>query len=235
VDGLPDGVPVTVQRSTNQITWTTVRGGVVTPAGGEIRVDDYEFSPGIANYYRVVGVFEGSISPVIDRVWLKSLARPFLNRQVVVQDYSDVDRQSRAGVFEVIGRSVPVSVSDVRSSRRWTLDLLTETPDEASTLDLILASGDPLLVHVPADCDVPGGYVSVGDTSVRRPARRTLRRITSLPCTEVAAPGPDVVGATLTWQTVLSTYATWAAVLAAHPTWADLQELIGSPEDVIVP
>lgn len=240
VDGLSDLAPVTVQRSLNEITWSTVRGGVVTPSGGRIRVDDYEFAAGLLNYYRVLGpdaedLFTGTITPTIDRVWVKSLARPFLNRAVVIQDYGDVERPSRAGVFEVIGRTYPVAVNDVRGSRRWTLDLLTSTAAEAADVDMLLASGDTLLVQVPADCDVPGGYVSVGSTSVRRTARRTVRRITSLPCTEVAAPGPDVVGATITWQGLLNVYGTWAEVIAAHPTWADLLELIGDPTDVIVP
>jgi len=171
----------------------------------------------------------------VDQEHRAPVPEPAGDRPGIVQDYSDVERPSRAGVFDVIGRSLPVAVSDVRGSRRWTLDLLTETPAETATLDLILASGDPLLIQVPADCDVPGGYVSVGDTTTRRIARQTQRRITSVPCVEVVPPGPDVVGATLTWQTVLSAYPTWADVVAAHGTWADLQELIGSPEDVIVP
>ncbi|MEO3931177.1 hypothetical protein ABGB07_46160, partial [Micromonosporaceae bacterium B7E4] len=52
---MSDLTPVTVQRSTNEITWTTVRGGAVTPSAGIVRVDDYEFVPGVVNYYRVLG------------------------------------------------------------------------------------------------------------------------------------------------------------------------------------
>lgn len=50
----------------------------------------------------------------------------------------------------------------------------------------------------------------------------------------MAAPGPDVVGETSSWQTVMNTYATWADLLAAHPTWASVMELVADPEDVIV-
>ena len=176
-----------------------------------------------------------AITPTIDRVWLKSVARPFLNRPVIVADYSDVTRPGRSGLFDVVGRSYPVSVLDVRGSRRWTLDVLTHTPGDADDLDLLLASGDVLLVQVPAGSGVPAGYVVVGDTNQRRTARRTARRVHELPCTEVAAPGPDVVGATVTCQGVLNAYATCAAVLAAHPTCLDLMELIGDPTDVVVP
>ena len=231
--------PVTVQRSTNQVRWVTVRGGAsLSPSGGVIRLDDYEFASDVANHYRLLApgvVGAGQITPALDGVWLKSLARPFLNRKVTVKDYSGVERPARVGVFEVVGRSMPVAISDVRGSRRWTMEVLTHTPAEARDLDLVMASGDPIFVHVPADCDVPGGYVSIDTVTVSRRARRTPRRVFELPCVEVAAPGPDIVGATVTVQTVLATYATCADVLAAHPTCQDLLELIGDPTDVIVP
>jgi hypothetical protein len=242
-----DPAVAVVERSTNGIRWTTVRGGqdLDGTADEPFKVDDYEFAADVLNTYRVrvvdvdtqstVATESDQITPVLGGVWLKSIARPFLNRQVVVKDYSDVERPERAGVFDVVGRSFPVAVSDVRGSRRWTMEILTPTPAAAREFDAIMASGDTMLIHVPADCDVPGGYVTIGTVNTSRPARRSVRRVVALPCIEVAAPGPDVVGATVTCATVLATYATCADVLAAHSTCADLLELIGDPEDVIVP
>lgn len=175
-----------------------------------------------------------TITPALDGVWLKSLARPFLNRQVTVTDWSEITRPTRTGIFEVVGRTTPIAVSEVRGSRRWTLDVVTTTAAEASDMDLLLASGDLQFIHTPADCIVPGGYVSVGDTSQARLGPRSVKNVFSLPLTEVAAPGADVVGATITWQGLLNLYGSWSAVLAAHATWASLLELIGSPSDVIV-
>lgn len=44
-----------VQRSLNQITWTTIRGGADAPIiAGAVTLYDYEFSPGVVNYYRVI-------------------------------------------------------------------------------------------------------------------------------------------------------------------------------------
>jgi hypothetical protein len=57
----------------------------------------------------------------------------------------------------------------------------------------------------------------------------------TLPCVEVAAPGPDIGGAEGAWASVLAAYGGWAAVKAAFPTWADLKALIGDPSEVIVP
>ncbi|MCW6008507.1 hypothetical protein K1W54_28780 [Micromonospora sp. CPCC 205371] len=178
----------------------------------------------------------GSITPSLGgMVWFKSLARPFLNMSAIVKDYSEITRPARAGVFDVVGRSLPVAVNDVRGSRRWNLEVLTQTAGEATDFDLLLASGDPLFIQVPPDCDVPGGYVTVGDTGQSRPARKAVRRIFTLPCTEAAPPGPDVVGATVTWQAIINGFATWADVLATFPTWADVLEYVANPEDVIVP
>lgn len=42
-----------VERSTDQITWVTVRGGdALTLVSGAAKLDDYEFTPGVPNYYR---------------------------------------------------------------------------------------------------------------------------------------------------------------------------------------
>lgn len=48
---------VTFERSTDQIHWAQVRGGIaVTAASNSASVTDYEFSPGIINYYRATAI-----------------------------------------------------------------------------------------------------------------------------------------------------------------------------------
>lgn len=45
---------VTIERSTNQVTWVTVRGGsALTPSANAVSLVDYEFSANVVNYYRV--------------------------------------------------------------------------------------------------------------------------------------------------------------------------------------
>lgn len=192
---------------------------------------------GIAAFgQRVTNLDTNDITPTLDTVWIKSLARPYLNRPVTVLDFSPVVWPARAGVFSVEGRSNPVVVSDLRGPANWTLDVLTGTPDEARDFALLLRSGEPVFVHVPADCDVPGGYGHIGDASAARPegGRRSVRRMFTLPLTEIAAPGPDVIGAAGTCATVLATYATCQDVITNEPTCADLLDLIGDPSEVIV-
>ncbi|MFG3710124.1 hypothetical protein [Micromonospora sp. NPDC047730] len=249
--GLPaTATSATIERSTNGVRWTTVRGASRLVPSPEllVTVDDFEFSADVLNLYRV-RAFNGSgtqvatasveITPTIGGVWLKSIARPFLNRRVDVRDFSDVQRPSRSGVFDVIGRSFPVAVTDVRASKRWTLDVYVRTAEETSDLALLLASGDILFVQVPATgrlSVVPSGYVAAGDTVERLlPTHDLSLRVVSMPLTEVAAPAADVVGATSNWQTVLNSYSTWEELLSAHFSWENLLELVGDPTDVIVP
>jgi hypothetical protein len=206
-----------VDRTTNDVTYTTVRGATAVPitTGCELArtVDDYEFPVGDEITYRVRAYnADGSVAVTtlctitinLDVVWIKSIGRPFLNQRVnCVLNPSPITRPARNGVFDVIGRSFPIAVTDVRGSRRVTV------------------------------------YAVIDDTTESRPVlnRRCSNdwRLYELPSIEVAAPTADVVGATSTWQTVVTTYATWADVLAAHDTWADLLELVGDGSEVIVP
>lgn len=173
-----------------------------------------------------------SITPTLTDVWLKSLARPFLNTPVDVFGTIDTTRRARNGVFPVVGRSLPLAVTDVRGSREYTLRVKTLDDDTAERLDLVFASGDPLYVHAPPGIPVKSMYVVVGDTEDEQPVPGT--HFWTLPITEVAAPGPDIVGATATYQTVLNAYSTYSALLAGEPTYQDVVERIGDPSDVIV-
>lgn len=184
-----------------------------------------------------------NITPILAGMVLKSLARPFLNRPVTWRLIPEITLPARGGLFRIVGRTLPVAVTSVRGSRQYTLDLLTQTASEADDLRMLLMSGDILYVHTPADCagGPPTLYAMVGDVTISpaptgaRSGPTLARRYWRLPLTEAAAPGPDVVGSTATWQTVLNTYATWTDVLAAHPTWADLLDLVADPSEVIVP
>lgn len=177
------------------------------------------------------------LTPLLDSVWLKSIFQPFLNRKIkVLRDFDQVTRSARGGIFEIIGRSFPVAVTDLRSSKQWSIGVCTETPQQAFELDLMLSSGDPLFVHIPQNSNlpIPTMYVVVGETNMNKRAFSD-HRTWQLPITQVAAPGADIVGSTATWQAVLNQFATWQAVLNAHTTWISLMQIIGSPTDVIVP
>lgn len=233
-----------IERSTNGgFTWTTVRGGVALSIfNGTVTLDDYEFATNTINYYRLVTLAPfgqtsdpTTITPVLDRIWVKSLTRPFLNRAVTVCGWSDIDRPDKGGDFDVVNRSASIAVTDIGGGQRFELYVYAATHEDAQTFKYILASGDLLLVHTPANCEVPGGYFRPAGSSERRPHVRATSRIFTLPMVESVAPGPDIAGSTNTWAAVLATYPTWSALLAANPTWADLLARIAPPTEVIVP
>jgi hypothetical protein len=235
-------------RTTNNFaTYATIRGGWPVPVAAQnAAIDDYEFEPGVPLLYRVQSYTDADLTPVatydvsitqdLDQVWVKVPALPFLNRAVTASVQFEISRRARGGVFDVVGRTYPVSVSDVRSSRQFNLQVRTATAAEYRDFDLLLASGEPVFLHVPSEnTRLPGGYFTVGDTTTSPTGRRLDEHVFTLPLTEVAAPGPDVVGSSYTWSSLLAEYANWSAVLTGNATWADVLERIGSPSEVIVP
>jgi hypothetical protein len=237
-----------VWRSTdNFATSTVVRGGgTKAVSGGVANLDDYEFEPGVAityqiTSYNVAGVQQASFtsSPItqdLAGVWLKVPAAPYLNRQVVVQDAGELTRRSRAGLFDVIGRSYPVAVGDIASSTGFDLAILTQDFPAEEGMDYLVASGQVVFLHVPSTVTlVRPGYYSMGDVTRSRVGRLSDKRVWTLPLTEVARPAPQIVGPAYTWQALLAEYGTWSAVIAGNATWAAVMNRVASPSDVIVP
>jgi hypothetical protein len=228
------------------VTYTTIRGAsAVAIAGTNANANDYEFPVGRVITYRVrtytaggalVDTFTATTSQNLDQAWLKVPAAPYLNQPVTVVDRSEVTRRSRSALFDVVGRSFPVMVGDVASSVSYTLELLTEDVAARISLDYLFASGEVVFLHLPVLVeDLIGGYFAVGDVSNEPPLRLSKRRVWRVPLTQVAAPGPEVIGPAYTWASVLADYATWSGVLADPPTWSLLLQRVGSPSDVIVP
>lgn len=224
-------------RAAGRVSWTPVRGGKVAVVGGVFSrsVDDYEFAAGLANTYRiralssqenvpdvVVAQAVATLPAVLDDVWLKFIAQPALNRRITLADWGAVGRDARVAFYDVQGRSDPVAVTDVHSSRTVTVTLRTATIDEGDTLDEALAQGLPLFLHVPVTVALPSLYAVAGDYTYARPAKRSPVRLWTLPLTEVSPPPSSVVGAATTWQTILDTYDSWQAVLDGLATWQDV-------------
>lgn len=231
------------------VTFTTIRGASSVPVTGvglDALADDYEFPAGVSITYRatkydiagnpISGISAIPITQDLAVVWLKVPAAPFLNQPVVVADRSEVTRRSRSALFDVVGRTLPVMVGDVASSQAFTLELITETPADERNLDYLFASGEVVFLHLPSTVEhFPGGYFAVGDVSRETTLRASPRRVWTVPLTEVAQPGPAVVGSAYTWTSTIAEYATWTAVIAGNATWADLLDRTGAPSDVIVP
>lgn len=222
-----------------QTARTTIAASAAVATGGAAAISRASLV-GFFHEPTLLSTETASITPMIDNVWFKVISKPFLNRTVhCVPAPSPIIRRPRQGIFPIVGRSVPVAVTDVRGSREFTLRAITRTTQEWQDFDLVLSTGDIFFVQAPPDSAVPTVYAAVDLTQQSQPLKlvRCDRdwRVFDLPLIEVAAPSPETVGSIGTWQTVVNTYATWSDVLMNHPTWADLLTLVGSTNDVIVP
>lgn len=229
------------------ITYTTVRGGTsVAVSSQNASLDDYEFPAGVAITYRVrsynaSNVLQQTFTVVktqdIDDVWLKVPAVPWLNMPVTVSVFGDKTKQARGGVFEIVGRSLPIAVSDIRSSFAAEVRLRTFDKAEEQALDYLLSSGEIVFFHLPSgNTCMDGGYYAAGDATWGPPSSRARpERLFTVQIREVAPPGPEVVGTSYTWTSAIADYATWSALIAANSSWSVLMARTGTPSDVIVP
>lgn len=238
---------VDVERSVNGVTWAAVRGGsdIAAVALDVVSVDDYEFPAGVAVTYRlkrydaggaVIGTDPSeSITQELAETWIKNPARPFLNRPMIVTGVEpEISRPARSGIFEVPDRRYPVAVTGPRGSRRFAIEVLIESYDDARDFDLILSSGEPVFVH--SNCKpLPSMYAVVSDTTQRRQTPVDDERyLFTLPLIEVAAPSATIVGATVNWNNVVNSFAAWSDLISGEATWDTVLERIGDPADIIV-
>lgn len=201
-----------------------------TVTGGAVAIS----RAGTAVFQHSLTSQSNSITPSLDGVaWIKVVARPFLNTAIEGFDTINVTRKPRNGVFDVVGRSLPIAVTDLRGSREFDLHVVCRTQADRDRLDLVFATGEPIFLHVPPTWPIPSLYAVIDNISDDRPVPGI--HLFTLPMIQVTAPGADVVGATATYQTVVNNYASYTAVLSAFATYQDLLEQIAQPGDIVVP
>jgi hypothetical protein len=222
---------------------SVVRGYNATSVlGTTYQAFDYEYDPSDGSTYwstayRVTtdaGVdVSATIRPVQSATWIKSVQHPRNNLALEVDtdlhliDVSDLERGDRTGVFQIVGSHLPVVVTDVHTSREFTISVYTATLVAALDLEALLYGGDILFLQGPAGLEVPGPlYFAPGKLSVARLASTDPARVTTIPVLEVATPSLDVVGVAWNYQTVKEAYASYAALKAA---WGSYAELMAGP------
>jgi len=202
-------------------TLTTVATRTFAVTGGAAAIS----RGGVAVFEPTQLTQSNTITPSLGGVaWIKSISRPFLNTAVEGFDTINVTRRPRHGVFDVVGRSYPVAVTDLRGSREFDLHVVARSETDRDRLDLVFASGDPVFLHVPPEWPIPSLYAVIDTVSDDRPVPGT--HLFTLPMIQVAAPAADIVGATATYQTVVNNYATYTDVLAAFATYQDILDEI---------
>lgn len=188
---------------------------------------------GVAVFEPTTSTQSNSLTPTLTATYLKFLARPFLNTAVTPFGDVNVTRRTRSATFDVVGRSYPIAITDLKGSRQIEVRVKTTSLQDRDRLDLVLSSGDTIFLHTPPDSPLPTMYADVGDVNIDSPVPGT--HFFTLPLTETAAPAADIVGATATYQTIVNNYTTYQAVLSAFTTYEELLDEIGQPSDIVVP
>ncbi|MFI5607781.1 hypothetical protein [Amycolatopsis sp. NPDC051903] len=220
----------TVQAPDAEISFTPTN---LTVTGGSAAV-----SKGVSLFFGkqdYITQATATVTPMLDTAWLKNPRRPSLNTAVIVSEVGPLSRDSRSGTFDVIGRTMPVVVSDVASSRKFSLTIMVDDADGASDLDARLAAGDALFLQTPdPDSVVPTLYFVTSGYSWRRTSHRGKRRFFDLDVVEVSIPAPTVYGGTITYADLPGLYASYNTVASSVSTYFNLMDLVVQAE-VIVP
>jgi hypothetical protein len=166
--------------------------------------------------------------------WLMNPARPGQNIRVEITAFSEITQGGRTGIFEIVGRSAPVTVSDIMESGSFDFTIDAATKSEAKEIAARLALGDPMFLLVPdpnADIDTFYFTATALKRAVDAPGGSWSVTVSAR---EVSQPAPAVYGSTYIWNDVATDYASWTSVLAdpQNATWSNLVDRIS--DDIIV-
>lgn len=227
-----------IWRTTSESSQTTIPSGVTSWSGGSAAISKARLLYMIRREFTDQGTV--SLTPVLPNpnikpYWLMNPGRPGQNLRIEITDCSEITQAGKTGTFEILGRSIPVVVSDLMESDSFSFDIDAANKQEAKEIAGRLALGEImyLLVADPLD-DLDTVYFSA--TSISR-NRDTIRGSWTVKVNArvVGQPAPAVYGSTYTWADVVSNYATWTAVVAdpANTTWANLPDKISTSVIVV--
>lgn len=155
-----------------------VRGATPDPI-----VYDYEAPNGRPAYYRARSIHDYSADPagvfssiaasawttVVNAawqgndVWVKHPSKPGLNLIVEVYSQPSYERVTRQGVFQPLGRSSVIVVSDKRGPPQGTMTFSLDGGVDRDAWDSLLNEVDPLLVQMPIKYKWDERWVLFGD------------------------------------------------------------------------
>ncbi|MFJ4768463.1 hypothetical protein ACIP88_05000 [Streptomyces uncialis] len=209
------------------------------PTAGDVAlVVDYEAPMGVPVQYLVrttapsgsAGRFSYMSDPIVlDAetldVWFKDPRLPARNTTATVRTLPSWTRAARQGSNTVYGRSRPVVISDVRSSRTGSLAVTTASQEERDALWWVLDTGGTLLLQWPPGWAQHDMYVAVGEVTEEHITALAEHhdRTWTIELTEVDRPIGGIVGSPdRTWETVLLAGSDWSEALEGAAYWIDV-------------
>lgn len=212
-DGTTSTDMIEIQRSVDLTSWVPVRTfdsgdglRAIDPEDETKQLQDWEAPILTTVYYRVralhdySGVYASSawadlVAATLSsrQWWLKDPLLPSRNVAVELDSYPSVQRPARAGVFQALGSTTQIVVSDTRQAERGTVSFRLDTTDAHDELLELLETSATLLLHGPATDHERDRYVRLTDIDSTRLVDKGFvegRRVT-VPWFEVARPaGP---------------------------------------------
>lgn len=169
---------VDLERSLDDgATWEAVRDATGMVLSNQIiTVNDYEVPPGVLAQYRAMshaGEQDETFSSewgvatvqdtelVADGWWLKDPLDPSVNQRVAVAPPFDFRRKEPQAIYEPLGRTTAVVVTDGPRGIEGTLTLWAKDAATYTALDALLRLGHPLLLVDPF---ARQWYIKVGST-----------------------------------------------------------------------
>ncbi len=227
LDGFPD-TPVTVHRVAGGVRRAVRAANPIRPLGGTAFFFDYEAPFGVGARYEASDgtstITSSTVTVSTSRAWLKNPAQPALNLPVRLAEIPARERPRRRVVFEPLGRADPVVVSDVRSTARGQVTLITFTDAEADDLLNTLGGTAVALLQIPGN-RFGSRYLALGNvTEAPLVAKRWVQAAGwETEWIEVAyPPGGQVGDLSGNWQTLLDEGGTWGTLRDAGGTWLGL-------------
>lgn len=202
-----------VQRSTDAgLTWEAARtlesDGYATPVDEVATLYDYESSNGQTVHFRARAIHDYGSNLLVTSDWstadsgawtsglwwLKHPRQPTLNMNLTIDSNPGYQRPARQGVYQALGASKPIVVTDLRGSARGTLRVRLDTEAEQDQMVALLETTDTLLIQAPPADRWPDRYIAVGDHDRQRIVDKSWVEPTfdTLPWIEVGVPAGSV-------------------------------------------
>lgn len=194
-------------------TWVAIQDGelVVADVGSTPTLYDYHAPAGVLLTYRAralhtaSGPFAESASAWVEATvtwltinwWIKHPTLSELNfglpagvSKTALVSYPGKTKAARQGMFQPLGASLPVVVSDTRGGAAGVIVVQLETTEDLAALDALLDTADTLLLQGPAADGHPDRYVKFGDATDVRVIDKGWSHVTriTLPWVEVEGP-----------------------------------------------
>lgn len=103
-----------------------------------------------------------------NQAWLRDVAQPALSWPVWVVNTGTENEPVRQFVYEVSGRRLPLVVHDVRLGRRGSVQLFVPSSDDRRAIEVLLASGRPLLLNICSEKLWLACMMAVGNAAFTR-------------------------------------------------------------------